>query len=72
MEDYVQFLGPNQDPYPFNPLSHNAPLCTQFRGGFIGGGGCTGVCTPVGLGQQGCKGGAKNQIQKYGTIFPFY
>ena len=23
--------------------------------------GCTGVCTPVGLGQQGCKGGAKNQ-----------
>ena len=32
------------------------------------------VRTPVGLGQQGCNGGAKNQIQKYGTIskvFPF-
>jgi hypothetical protein len=38
------------------------------------GGGCTGVRTPVGLGQQGCKGGEKNQIQKYGIIskvFPF-
>ena len=23
--------------------------------------GCTGVRTPVGVGQQGCKGGAKNQ-----------
>jgi hypothetical protein len=35
------------------------------------------VHTPIGLGQQGCKGGGgvqKNQIQKYGTIskvFPF-
>jgi hypothetical protein len=30
--------------------------------------GCTGVRTPVGLGQHGCKGAAKNQIQKYDTI----
>jgi hypothetical protein len=38
----------------------------EARGGFIGG--CTGVRAPVGLGQQGCKGGAKNQIRKYGII----
>jgi hypothetical protein len=47
----------------------------EDRGGFIGGGGgCTGVRTPVGLGKQGCNGVAKNQIQKCGIIskvFPF-
>ena len=30
-------------------------LANKTRGGFIGG--CTGVRTPVGPGQQGCKGG---------------
>jgi hypothetical protein len=43
--------------------------------GWIYRGACTEVRAPVGLGQQGCKGGVqKNQIQKYGTIpnvFPF-
>jgi hypothetical protein len=39
-------------------ISHNNVYLKQ-RGGFMGGGGgCTGVRTPVGLGQQGC-----NQIK---------
>jgi hypothetical protein len=35
-----------------------------WQGWIYRGGGCTGMRTPVGIGQQGCKGGAKNPIQK--------
>ena len=35
---------------------------TFKSGGFFGGGGCTGVWTPVSLGQPECKVGAKNRV----------
>jgi hypothetical protein len=56
----------------------NAKMWIQTKSGSASGTGTGvelwGVHTPVGLGQQGCKGVQKNQIQKYGTIskvFPF-
>ena len=57
------------------PLKHKRKYfeCKQMPGVDLYGG-CTGVHTPVGLGQQGCKGVGKNQIQKYGMMskaFPF-